>query len=210
MSSKQRFFGQKHLVDDRGQRRMARPVGADRKATVMLIKSSLNGQHVQCLGGWVTTAEDHVKFQSCQPRTEKGWTKTGQLKTRTTCPGLASLDFCWGSRWWGQNLATIAWIHGPNLPCVNSPGCWGCNCVGDVFLALNTSQSWFDAKSCLSIVADHVLLFMATIYHLLTAASSKIMIHVTEQSLKLVMNMNNDSASPVSGYGSSRTTFGMW
>ena len=24
----------------------------------------------------------------------------------------------------GQNLASTAWIHGPGLPCVNSPGCW--------------------------------------------------------------------------------------
>ena len=67
-------------------------------------------------------------------------------------------------------FGTNSMNHGPNLPCVNSPGwCRWCNGVGNAFLAhfgpVNTNQSSsLNATAYLSIVADHVHPFMATMY----------------------------------------------
>ena len=45
----------------------------------------------------------------------------------------------WPHKLEGQNLAPTAWIHGPNLPRVDSPGWWRwSNAVGNVFWRLFT------------------------------------------------------------------------
>ena len=60
----------------------------------------------------------------------------------------------------------------------------------DIFRTINTNQSWFDATASLIIVTDNVPPFMATGNHLLTATSSRIMIHVTKKESKTgFMNM---------------------
>lgn len=51
-------------------------------------------------------------------------------------------------RWYCQAFAPTAWIHGPNLPCVNIPSWWRwCNGVGTVFSAclepLNTNHQLY-------------------------------------------------------------------
>lgn len=67
-----------------------------------------------------------------------------------------------------QNLASTAWTHGPKLPCVTSPGRW--------------PWRWKRNHGFKSrILSDRVLPFMASVYRLLMATSSKIMLHVTEE-----------------------------
>ncbi len=59
-----------------------------------------------------------------------------------------------------------AWII---LPCLNGSGWWWwCNGVGDILLAhLVPIEHRLNATAYLSMVADHVHLFMTTVYHLL-------------------------------------------
>ena len=92
--SERQFCRWQCLVDERGEWRMARLVCADWKAMVTQITTLYNcgeqkiishAQHVEPWGGCATTAEDHVGFHFCQPRTGCSGhrlTKNGQLKTR--------------------------------------------------------------------------------------------------------------------------------
>ncbi len=73
----------------------------------------------------------------------------------------------------------------PSCPCLNGSGWWWwCNGVGifswHTLGLLVPIEHRLNATAYLSIVADHVHLFMTTVYHLLMATSSRIMHHVTK------------------------------
>lgn len=91
--------------------------------------------------------------------------------------------FCWGCRLQAEYLETKPWTHTPNLPCINSPGWWWwCNRAGDVLFSHSgplINQLCF--KRCSQFVADHMHLFMTTIYLLLMATSCMIMNHGTKR-----------------------------
>ena len=122
---------------------------------------------------------------------------------------------CLSSICLSQNLVSTARIHGPNLPCVNSPG-WWCDGVGYVFSAkfsfLNTNQTWLKRHSH-SIVADHVHPFMATVYHLLMGTSSRIMHHVTKKKSSQTGFMTSSGAFSGLSHRQiliQQNTLGMW
>lgn len=72
-----------------------------------------------------TKIEDHGGFQSNKELDSKRWEK---------CRPSWWLDFCYSMQL--EHLALTAWIHGGNMPCVNSSGwCWRCNGVGNDVLA---------------------------------------------------------------------------
>ena len=72
------------------------------------------------------------------------------------------LDTDVGARIWHQIKSK--WIHGPNLPCVNSPGSWQrCRKCFLGTILINPINHGLKATACLSIVADHEHPFMTTI-----------------------------------------------
>lgn len=72
-------------------------------------------------------------------------------------------------RFYGQNLTSTTWIHGPNLPCVNGADRWFCNGVGNGE-SLVQLGSILPVSHCLNltayvrVAADNVDLTKATIY----------------------------------------------
>lgn len=79
------------------------------------------------------TAEGHVRFHFLSPGAETWdccghrFTADGQLRTGKAFILISAEPH----RWLGQNLASKAWLHRPNLSCVNSLAG-----AGNVFLAL--------------------------------------------------------------------------
>lgn len=74
------------LVDEKGQRRMARLLWANNKAVVTQITTLFNHgdqktiSHVKLSGGWATTGENHVGFHSSEQRIAiRGCSATGAL-----------------------------------------------------------------------------------------------------------------------------------
>ncbi len=100
------------------------------------------------------------------------FTQTHQNWTIEDCKNVAWSDESWfllqhsyvGSEFGVKNMK--AWII---LPCLNGSGCWWwCNGVGGIFLAhFVPIEHRLNATVYLSIVSDHVHLFMTTVYHLL-------------------------------------------
>ena len=185
-SSEQQICERKHLVDERGQRRMDGLVGSwkkgfsgsDNYSLPVWLKTSLNAQHHEPWGR-----------------------RPGQVPILSTKNRDLRLQFTqahqnWTTECWKNSLVCWIWIpaESPNLPCVNSPGWWWwCNGGGNVFLAvygpLNTSQSWFESHG----LYEYCCWPCASIYgplftKLLMAPSSRIMHHLSSKScVKLVL-----------------------
>ncbi len=183
ISSEQAVVGMKMLCWC--QRRMGRMVRDDRKATVTqkpLVTtkvcriSSLNAQHVEPWSRWAIAAEDHTGCRSCQLRTGNG----GYSSHRITKIGKQKI---------GKN---VAWSDESRFLLRHSDGRVRIWCkeheTMDPFCLVSTVQaggggvmvwgifSWhtlgplvpiehcLNATAYLSIVADHVHLFMTTVY----------------------------------------------
>ncbi len=109
ISTERQFSGRKCLVNARGQRRMARLVRDDRKATVIQITTCYNqgmqktiSEHTtrQTLKqmGYSSRRPHRVSLLSAKKmklRLQFAWPhQNGQEKIGKTLPGLMSLDFC--------------------------------------------------------------------------------------------------------------------
>lgn len=79
------FCGLKRFVDKRGQSVMVRLVGdgmngyGDTGNMLLAEHSSQTEPDTGLWDGWTITAEDHIRFHSCQPRTEF-WGCSGRMK----------------------------------------------------------------------------------------------------------------------------------
>ncbi len=92
-----------------------------------------------------------------------------------------SLDLCCDIQMVGSEFG-VKNMKESILPCLNGSGWrWGCNGVGDIFLAhFVPIEHCLNATAYLSIVADHVHPFITTVYLSSDATSSRIMHHVTK------------------------------
>lgn len=143
-------------------------------------------------------------------------------------PFRQKLKACWGCsddwknewilisaeahRWRSPNLVTMAWIHGLNLPCVNSPELWQwLNCVRFSWLSLS-SLLWINHclnfTASLNIAAYHVPLwhhpFMTPIY----ISFSIIMHHIKAKVISDGFVSMTVSSVLVTGSESNRTALG--
>ena len=129
ISSERQFCGRKCLVDARGQRRMARLVRADRKATVTQITTRYNqGRQKSISERTVRRTLRQMGYSSRRPRRvpllsaknrklrlqfaqgQRNWT----IEDCKKLPGLMSLDFCCDIRMVGSEFGVNnmkAWIH---------------------------------------------------------------------------------------------------
>ena len=87
-----------------------------------------------------------------------GWATSVQ----EPCQVLGLSDKSWNLRLKNPNSASTAWIHGPDLPGVNSLGCWWCSDGwGNVSLTrvgpLTPTNHGLNAAAWLGIVADHMI-----------------------------------------------------
>jgi len=153
ISSEQQFCGRKCLIDSRGQRRMARLVWADGKATVTEISTRSSRDLLKSISEHTTrrtlkqmsyssgrthrvlllsAKNSKLKLQFIQAH--QNWT-IEDLKKKKKLTGLMSLDFCCNRngnfcnsdgrvRIWHKLLCT--WKHGSILPCINGSGSWWC------------------------------------------------------------------------------------
>ena len=107
--SEQQLCEQKRPVDVRGQRRMSRLAGNDRKATVIQITTrlcripSLNAQHMKPWSRWASVTENHIESHFCQ-------LSTGQLRlnshrlTKTGQQKIGKTNLIWWVTFWPYQL----------------------------------------------------------------------------------------------------------
>lgn len=132
-------------------------------------RSRLNVQNVEPWSSWTTAAKDHIQCHSCQLRTGNCYynshslTKFGQWR-------MMSLDFndirMVGSRWHKQHEQQTQ-TTSMDPYCLISTIQVG-KAVRDIFLVqfglLSTNYHCLKATVCLNIIADHVYVFMTTLY----------------------------------------------
>ncbi len=190
---------QKCLVDVRGQRRMDRLVRDDRKATITQITTHYN-QGVQNTISEHTTRRTLKQMGSSSRRPHRVSLLSDKNRTRriqftqarqnwtieewknVAC--LMSLDFCCNiqmieSEFGVKNMK--AWIH----PALSQRFrlvvvVWWCGGYFLGTLCIVPIEHRLNATVYLSIVADHVLPFMTTVYPSSDTTSSRIMHHVTK------------------------------
>lgn len=79
---------------------------------------------------------DWFKLRERLHHSLKLWWADERLRLNNTsnldADGLQSVS-AEARRWWGQNMARAAWIHGTKLPCINGPGWWWVSDVGNFF-----------------------------------------------------------------------------
>ena len=180
-SSEQQFGRQKHLVGWEVDREWLDWFWVDGKVTQITTlyycgEQKNISEYIKPWGGWATTANGYIRFHFCQPRTES-WgysghklTKTRQLKPRKPKPGLMNLYFCWGIQVVGLEFgASQHETMDPTWLVSTVQACWRCNGCGGMFSwhtldPLIPVYHCLNATAYLSIVADHVNPFMATMY----------------------------------------------
>ncbi len=200
ISSEQQLCGRKCLVDVRDQRRMGRLVRDDRKATVTQITTRYN-QGMQNTISERTTRRTLKQMGSSSRRPH--WVPLLPAKNRKRRLQFAQVH----QNWTIEDWKNVAWsdesrFHSDGrvriwrkehesmdpsclVSTVQAGGGGGGVMVWGIFSwhtlgPLVPIEHRLNATAFLSIVADHVHLFMTTVYHLLMATSSRIMHHVTK------------------------------